>query len=811
MTRKVKRSKKLILWLDELRKEDTPLVGGKNANLGELVNANVPVPAGFAITAYAYKRLIEGSGIASKIYQTIEETVKDEGRPEQYQRASKEVRGLIDNTPVPSDLEKAIKGAYERLCKKIGRSNVLVAVRSSATAEDLPGASFAGQQETYLNVMGGDDLVEKTRKCWSSLFTPRAIFYRNQKGFPHEGVLISVGVQKMVEAKAAGVMFTLHPISGDASKIIIEASWGLGESIVGGSVTPDEYIVNKESLAIEDKRVATKTTQRVRDPKTGETIEVEVPKGLQDKQCVSDWEIKRLAKLGKEIESHYKVPQDIEWAIEGGEKAPQSVFIIQSRPETVWTPKLMEEGKLKPIAPKPVAKKPAVKEGGVVVTKGFPASPGIAFGKARIGFSPTEIAKIFKKGDLLVTKITNPDWAPYMKIASGIITDTGGMTCHAAIVSRELGIPCVVGTKNATKVMKKGREYTVDANTGVVYEGVLEEFKERLEGAKAPVGEAPPLPVTATKVYVNLSLPEVADKVSRETGADGVGLLRAEHLMLSVGEHPRLLIEKGGAQKMIDKFAEGVRKVAEAFTPRPVVYRFLDFKPDEFLQMPGGKKYEEEKGHVGANPFIGYRGCFRYIKEPDIFRLECRAIRKVRDEYGLKNVWVMIPFVRTVENLEKVLKIMKEEGLRSGRDFKIWIMVEVPSTVFLIDEFIKAGIDGISFGTNDLTMLILGVDRGDAAVQEVYDERNLAVLRAIKHVISVCRKHGVTTSICGQAPSNYPEYLEFLVREGATSISVNPDAVVPSRLAIISVEKRLLLGKLRKKGVLSKGKFSTKW
>jgi pyruvate,water dikinase len=410
-----------------------------------------------------------------------------------------------------------------------------------------------------------------------------------------------------------------------------------------------------------------------------------------------------------------------------------------------------------------------------------------------------------EKGDILVTKMTNPDWVPYMRIAGAIVTDEGGMTCHAAIVSRELGIPCIVGTKNATQTLVNEGYYTVDAKTGVIYEGIIEELAKPAAPAVAPTTPTVPaagvlathMPITATKIYVNISIPDVAEKIAAETQADGVGLLRAEHLMLSVGKHPRLLIEEGGEQRMIDAFAEGIRMVAQAFYPKPVVYRFLDFKPDEFLALPGGEKYEREAGHVGPNPLIGYRGAFRYIKEPDIFRLECKAIKKVRDEYGLKNVWVMIPFVRRVEELSLAKKIMEEEGLVRGPDFKVWIMVEVPSTVLLIDKFIEEGIDGVSFGTNDLTMLILGIDRDDAAVQEIYDERNLAVLRALSHVIRICRRHGVTTSICGQAPSNYPEVVEFLVREGATSISVNPDKVIETRLLVASIEQKILLEELR--------------
>ncbi|RLG00788.1 MAG: phosphoenolpyruvate synthase [Thaumarchaeota archaeon] len=783
----------LVMWFEELKKDDVPIVGGKCANLGEMLRAGIPVPPGFAVTAYAYKKFIEETKIAEKIYDILDETIKDPKDPKQYEEASKKIRALIESTPIPEYLRKEIIENYKKLCKKTKSKEVFVAVRSSATAEDLPGASFAGQQETFLNVRGEEELLNSVRKCWSSLFTPRAIFYRTQKGFRHEKVLISVAVQKMVNSKAAGVMFTLHPVTGDTSKIVIESVWGLGEAIVSGAVTPDHFEVDKNNLKILVKQIAKKTVEYVRDPKTGKTVHREVPPERQEKPSLTDEEIIELAKLAKKIEEHYGTAQDIEFAVDRDLPFPENIFIVQSRPETVWSVK-KEEAEKASAGTETIA----ITEAKMVV-KGLPASPGIYAGKAKVVLSPEDAAKKIQKGDILVTKMTNPDWVPYMRVAGAIVTDEGGMTCHAAIVSRELGIPCIVGAKDATKNMADGQTYTVDAKAGVVYEGVVEELvkpAEKVEAAAAvTVAQAPVL--TGTKIFVNLSIPDVAEKVAKETQADGVGLLRAEHLMLSVGKHPRLLIEEGGEQKMIDAFAEGIRKVAQAFFPKPVVYRFLDFKPDEFLTLPGGEKYEKEAGHVGPNPLIGYRGAFRYIKEPDIFRLECRAIKKVREEYGLKNVWVMVPFVRRVEEFIQAKKIMEEEGLKQGPDFKVWIMVEVPSTVLLIDKFIEAGIDGVSFGTNDLTMLILGIDRDDAAVQEIYDERNLAVLRAMSHVIRICRKHGVTTSICGQAPSNYPEVVEFLVKEGATSISVNPDKVIETRNLVAMIERKLMLDELR--------------
>ncbi|HYB92967.1 MAG TPA: phosphoenolpyruvate synthase [archaeon] len=782
----IAKTEKMILWFDELRKDDIPLVGGKNANLGEMISAGIPVPPGFAITAYTYQQFITTTGIAERIYKIINDNVKDINDPKEYELASEQIRKLIETTAMPADTIAAIKDSYKKLNKQIGSSRVFVAVRSSATAEDLPDASFAGQQETFLNVSGDEELLKSVQKCWSSLFTPRAIFYRTEKGFRHENVLISVGVQKMVNAKAAGVMFTLHPVTGDTSKIIIEATWGLGESLVSGAVTPDRYTIDKNTLKILDKEIANKTIAYLKDQKTGKTIHVNLPREKQASSSLTDEEIIRLSELAKKIEDHYQKAQDIEFSIDNDLPFPDSIFIVQSRPETVWSAKMV-----KPQIE--ASKAAAVTNSRVIVLKGLPASPGVYAGPAKVTFTTKEADRMMKNGDVLVTKMTNPDWAPFMKMAGAIVTDEGGMTCHAAIVSREMGIPCIVGTKEATKVLITGENYTVDAKAGIIYKGIIESVVKPEAAAPAMlVSNVTYIPTTATKIYVNLSIPEIAEKVFKENQPDGVGLLRAEHMLLSIGKHPRKLIQEGGGDKMIDAFAEGIRKVAEAFYPRPVVYRFLDFKPDEFLGLEGGE-IERELGHVGPNPLIGYRGAFRYRKEPEIFRLECRAINKVREDFGLKNVVGMIPFVRTLADVVETKKIMEGENLKRSRDFKLWIMVEVPNAVFLIDKFIETGIDGISFGTNDLTMLILGIDRDDASIAEIYDERDPGILRALARTIKTCKEHGVTTSICGQAPSVYPEYCEFLVRQGATSMSVNPDTVIATRKLVASIEQKILL------------------
>jgi pyruvate, water dikinase len=764
-----------VLWFKDLGKEDIPLVGGKCANLGELIGkVAVPVPNGFAITAYAYKYVLEKTKAKEKIESIL--SGADITDMEALNEASGQIRKHIENMPIPLEIEKDILKKYQELCKKSGRLNLPVAVRSSATAEDLPGASFAGQQDTYLNVTG-KTLMESVKRCWSSLFTPRAIVYRKEKGFSHDEVLISVAVQELIFSKASGVMFTLEPVSGAKDKVVINASWGLGEAVVSGQVNPDEYIVQKKSLEIIEKQISKKDRQIISD-KTGGTKWVSLPPVMQNKSTLTDKDIVRIAKYGIQIENHYGVSQDIEWAIDDRGK----IFILQARPETIHGDgqETKETGGREELMEKEV------------LVKGIGVSPGQASGRVKILLKVKEMAN-FQPGDILVTEMTTPDWVPAMKIASAVVTNLGGKTCHAAIVSRELGVPCVVGTENATKTLKNADTVTVDGQKGFIYKGSVAEKKEP-KTSSAATSDVSQI-ITATKVYVNLAIPEIAKKVARETNADGVGLLRAEHLMLGIGKHPRLLLEEGGDKVMIDKFAQGVGQVAEAFFPRPVVYRFLDFKPDEFLELPGGEKYERK--HVGPNPMIGYRGEYRYSKEDDIFRLELRAIRKAREEMGLSNIWVMVPFVRTIDVFRKTVKIMIEEGLdhRNDNSFQLWIMVEVPSAVFMIEEFCREGIDGVSFGTNDLTMLVLGVDRNDTSVQELYDERNLGVLRAIAYTMAVCRKYGITTSICGQAPSVYPDYLEFMIRNGCTSISVNPDTAVASRKSVAVVEQKIQMEK----------------
>ena len=783
---------RIILWFEELTKEDVPLVGGKNANLGEMIRAGIPVPPGFAVTAYAYRLFIEKTGIRDKIQQILREKAPRGAKPEDYMEASKEIRALIESTQMPEEIEKEIISAYRELCRKIGKDEEFVAVRSSATAEDLPGASFAGQQETYLNVKGEKDVVEKVQKCWSSLFTPRAIFYREQKGFKHEKVLISVAIQKMVNAKAAGVMFTIHPVTGEKDKIVIEGNWGLGEAVVSGAVTPDEWVVDKKTLNVVERRIVEKKVEYIRDPKTGKTIHAEVPPERVKAPCLTEEEVKRLAELGVLIENHYGIPMDVEWAIDRDMKFPESVFIVQARPETVWSVK--EEAKPEEV------KVVSVSEA-KVITKGLPASPGVAYGVAKVCLSIDDAKKLMKEGDILVTTMTDPDWVPYMRMASAIVTDEGGMTAHAAIVSRELGIPCIVGTRDATKAMVTGKDYTVDAKAGVVYEGRVEELVKKEEKEKVPA-EAAPIelvvkPVTGTKIYMNLGVPEkIVDY--KNLPFDGIGLMRVEFIMASyVGEHPLYLLETGRGNVLVDKMAEGIAMVAREIYPRPVVVRFSDFKTNEYRQLKGGEKYEPHED----NPMLGWRGVSRYISPQyeKAFVLEIKAIKKVRDEMGLSNVWVMAPFVRTLWEAEKFIKLLKNEGLESGRDFKVWAMAEVPSIIFLAEEFSRY-FDGFSIGSNDLTQLTLGTDRDSAILPKIdtryFDERDPAVRTAIAMLIDKAHNspYGYrTVSICGQAPSVYPEFTEFLVRQGIDSVSVNPDVVARTRELVASVERRITL------------------
>lgn len=770
-----------VKWFEELGKKDVGIAGGKGANLGEMINAGFPVPPGFVVTANAYFKHLEYNELKDLIRDILVDL--DVNDTKMLESASQRLKEIIMSGEVPPEVRKEITEAYKELCKREGKT-VYVAVRSSATAEDLPEASFAGQQKTFLNVVGEGDLIEAVKEDWASLFEARAIFYRAQKGFDHMKVGLAAVVQKMVESKTAGVAFTVDPISEDRDALVIEAGYGLGETVVSGSITPDTYKINKKSMEITSKSISMQTWKLTRVDDKNEKVPVE--KDMQKEQKISDDEILLLAKYCLDIEKHYNFPQDIEWAIED-----EKVYIVQSRPITTLKEKLETKKKKEQ---KETMGGEKMEEGGKeikeaeIIIKGFPASPGVGIGIAKILKDASETDKI-KSGDVLVAKMTTPDFVPAMKKASAIVTDEGGMTSHAAIVSRELGIPCIVGTGNATQVLKEGMEITVDGSGGMVYSGKVavavpsEEKPSFVSGASQVI--------TATKIYVNLAEVDLAEKISK-LPVDGVGLLRAEFMIADIGEHPKKMLDEGREQEFINKLADRMRKFAAAFYPRPVVYRATDFKTNEYKNLKGGEKYEPEE----ANPMMGYRGAGRYIKEPEVFKMELKAIKKVRDEFGLKNLWLMIPFVRRIGEIRAVREILKEVSIHRTRDFKLWIMVEVPSTVFLINKFAKEGIDGVSIGTNDLTQLILGIDRDNATLGREFDERNEAVLRALKHVIKTCNKYKITVSLCGQAPSVYPEFAEKLVEFGITSISVNPDAVERTRVIVASAERKVMLKKL---------------
>jgi pyruvate,water dikinase len=775
------RKEKFYLDFEELRREDVPLVGGKNSSLGEMVNAGIPVPPGFALTSAGYDYFIEASNLAPKIVGQL--SGLDTNDLEKLTETSKKIRAVIESCEFPKVLEDGLMEHYKALGKKIGINNPEVAVRSSATAEDLPTASFAGQQDTYLFVQGRDALVESVKKCISSLFTPRAISYRVEKGFDHFKVKLSVGVQKMINSKTAGVMFTLNPVTGDRNAITIEGAWGVGESVVQGHVDPDRWMVEKGSFKILEKTISQKNLMTIKGKGIdGFSKEVEVPKNLQNLQCLSDEQVIELGKDADLIEKHYGRPMDIEWALDTD---TNKLYIVQARPETVWSAKATtaEVVKVKASTAK-------------VLIRGLGASPGRSSGKVNMIMDVKDIAN-FKEGEILVTEMTAPDWVPAMRKAAAIVTNGGGMTAHAAIVSRELGVPCVVGTKRATEVLKTGQEVSVDGALGIIYEGIIEEEKPKVKGeavaATAVIANA--VPITGTKVYMNLGDPGKADEY-KDLPFDGIGLMRIEFIVADwVGEHPLALIEQGRSQVFVDKLAEGIAKVAGAVYPRPIVVRMSDFKTNEYAALKGGEKYEPKE----SNPMIGWRGVSRYISpeyEPG-FRLECKAMKKVRDEMGLKNVWIMLPFVRTTWEVEKAVKIMSEEGLERSKDFKLWFMAEVPSIVLLADEFSKL-CDGFSIGSNDLTQLILGADRDSGILGNLgyFDERDPAVLRSIAHLIKVAHENDVTVSICGQAPSVYPEITKFLVENGIDSVSVNPDTVITTKKLVASVEQKLILSRL---------------
>ena len=744
--------KKFVVWFKDVDREDIDIVGGKGANLGEMTKAGFPVPPGFIVTAESYSHFLDVTGLRDDLARILRPLDVSDSRA--LEKASSDIEKLITRSQFPAEVAEPIQKAYFKMDEGLVK-HAYVAVRSSATAEDLPGASFAGQQATFLNVHGEANLIEKVKEAWASLFTARAIFYRVTNKFDHFKVKIAVPVQKMISSDVSGVMFTIDPLTNDKKKLVIEAILGLGEMIVQGSVTPDHYVVDKGNLEIVEKQV---NTQEKLMHKSG--IEA-LAKSIGSKQKLDDAHIKKLAEIGKKLEKHYFFPQDIEWALDDGK-----LYILQTRPVTTTG---KEYSSLKAEGRKLVA-----------LLRGDAASPGMATGPVKILHSPKELSKI-KSGDVLVAQMTNPDYVPAMRKAVAIVTERGGRTSHAAIVSRELGIPAVVGAVDAMKVLKDGLVVTVDGSRGEIYRGGL--GKPNLSNLTNLTNKKLK---TATKVYVNLAEPTRAREIAK-MHVDGVGLLRAEFMIAGIGTHPKKMIKDGKQKEFVTSLSDNLETFCSAFADRPVVYRATDFKTNEYRSLKGGKEFEPEE----PNPMLGYRGAARYIGTPEVFEMELEAIKHVRNKRGHKNLWLMIPFVRTPKELLDVKKIVVGSGLDRSSTFKLWMMVEIPTNVIRLEEFLSVGIDGVSIGSNDLTMLLLGTDRDNSDVAHDFSEMDPSVLWAIERVVKLCHKSRVTSSICGQAPSDYPDLVEKLVRWGVTSVSVNPDAVSHVRQVVADAEAKL--------------------
>ena len=827
--------RKNILWFNQVGVADVSLVGGKNSSLGEmynnLVSKGVNVPNGFATTSEAYFYFLDKNKLTKQIDQILKDVNIHDLKS--LQQKGKKVRDLIIKSHLPEDLENDIAKAYNELSKSYNVKNVDpvrsqevsgknqkkqtsngvdVAVRSSATAEDLPGASFAGQQETFLNITGLENVLEAVKKCYASLFTDRAIVYRQEMGFSHLKVGLSAGIQKMVRSNlgASGVMFSCDTESGFADVVLINASWGLGENVVLGRVEPDQYYVFETTLKkgfepIIEKKLGSKIIKMIYDKNTKKpTKNISTPLNERQKFVLNNEDILQLAKWSMQIEEHYKKPMDMEWARDGRDG---KLYIVQARPETVQSKRnlsVLEEYVLDKFKiqkqPSGVPLGPAKLK---ILAQGMSVGSKIGFGKANKIMSPKDINK-FKKGEVLITGMTDPDWVPAMKLASAIVTDQGGRTAHAAIVSRELGIPCIVGTGNATKVIKTGVQITIDCSTGengFIYEGLIPFSINKTDISK--------IQKTKTKILMNLADPSQAFNLSFIPN-DGVGLAREEFIIANtIKIHPLALINykklKPALKKEIDKLtlgynnkvdfyvdklAEGIGKIGAAFYPKQVIVRFSDFKTNEYRGLLGGDLYEQDE----ENPMLGFRGASRYYNDKfkEAFILECKAIKKVREEFGIDNVQVMVPFCRTVKEGKKVLEIMVENGLKQGENgLKVYAMCEIPANVVLAKQFLEI-FDGFSMGSNDLTQLVLGLDRDNAEISNIGNEKNEAVKEFIKEAVRVCKENQKYSGICGQAPSDFPEFAEFLVELGIESISLNPDSIIKTILVVAEKEKQLL-------------------
>ena len=781
----------LVLWLDNLRLTDLGKVGGKNASLGEMIGnlakLGVSVPGGFATTSDAFKQFIAQSGLAQRITDKLKTLNVDD--VDALTKAGAEIRQWVIDTPLIPEFDTTVRAAYAKLCKDAGAENTAVAVRSSATAEDLPDASFAGQQETFLNVTGADDVVHKIKEVFASLYNDRAIAYRVHHGYAHEDVFLSAGVQLMVRSDigASGVLFTLDTESGFRDAVFVTSSYGLGEMVVQGAVNPDEFYVYKPTLkagkpAILRRQIGAKQQRMVYSSKPGERVRIEeVSVAERATFSISDDDVHELARQSLIIEQHYGRPMDVEWAKDGN---TGKVYIVQARPETV-----------KSRARATQIERYQLHERGAVLAEGRAIGQKIGAGKARVIRSLKDMARV-EAGDVLVADMTDPDWEPVMKRAAAIVTNRGGRTCHAAIIARELGVPAVVGTGDALDRIPDGAEVTVscaEGDTGTIYQGLL-----KFEKVTADLEHMPPAPL---KIMMNVANPERAFDFAMLPNA-GVGLARLEMIIAShIGVHPKALLDyaaqdaetqrkideriAGYASPVdfyVDRLAEGIATITAAFAPNPVIVRLSDFKSNEYANLIGGKRYEPHE----ENPMIGFRGASRYI-DPSFeaaFALECRAMKKVRETMGLTNAWVMIPFVRTLEEGRKVIDVLKKHGLEQGRhDLKIIMMCEVPSNALLADEFLDI-FDGFSIGSNDLTQLTLGLDRDSSIVANLFDERNPAVKKMLSMAISAAKNKGKYVGICGQGPSDHPDLAQWLLDEGIESLSLNPDTVVDTWLML---------------------------
>lgn len=759
-----------VEFFKQLGKEDIPIAGGKGANLGELTNAGIPVPPGFVITAETYHKFITKTGIVDQINNMLDGL--DINNTSELQQVADDIKDLITTTEIPDDIQRVIIEAYNKLCMDVDIDDVVVAIRSSATAEDLPDASFAGQQDTYLNITGIDDVLLNVRKCWASLFEARAIFYRAENNFDHSKVLIAVVVQQMVNSEKSGVMFTVDPSTG-AEEMVIEGAWGLGEGVVSGTVTPDTCRYDKVNDEVKSYKINTKKTMFKKDPDTGVTVQVEVPENLKDKQVLEQNDLDQLTTLGRRIQKHYGTPMDTEWGIENGK-----VYMLQARPITTLGDINDDVDEIS-----------INDEERVIICRGLGASPGIISGTVKIIKNLDELDKIVD-GDILVTTMTTPDMVPAMKRANGIVTDEGGVTCHAAIISRELGIPCVAGTGEATTVLKENTKVTIDGKKGLVYEGEFanEENSSEEDSSSQSVSAAPL--ITVTDVKVNVSMADAA-KRAHATGADGVGLLRTEHMMLETGTVPYKFIEDGKEDELVNVLVDGILKVVDVFYPKTVWYRTLDAPTDEFKTLEGGEGEPDE-----ANPMLGWRGIRRELDQPQILKAEFKAIKKLHEE-GYTNIGVMLPLLHKPSELHQAKEIARSVGLEPHKDVDFGMMVETPAAAIIIEDFIEEGLDFVSFGTNDLTQYTLALDRNNELVAKHYTEAHPAVLKLITSVIKKCKAAGVTTSICGQAASK-PEIVEKLVEAGIDSVSANTDAVPTIRKHIAKIEKKIMLKAAKK-------------